>query len=196
MKKNKIRKKIFQKRQEISEEEVKLLSRKVFFNVKKYLLDIEKDTMDLFAYFSCNHEVDTREFLCERFSERKQAALPRVGSDGYSMDFYYIHSLADIEEGYKGIFEPKKSCVKTDNEKNRIILVPGVGFDRQGNRVGYGKGFYDRYLEKYKFQKTIGIAFEFQMFDSIEYTENDIRLDVVITEAKIYETAKKSVCNT
>lgn len=197
MEKHKIRKEIFQKRQEISQEEVKILSRKVFVNVKKYLLNIEKETTDLFAYFSCNHEVDTTEFLCERLSQNKQTALPRVGSDGYCMDFYYIDCLADVEKGYKGIFEPKKSCVKVkaDNSKNRIILVPGVGFDRRGNRVGYGKGFYDRYLEKHNFQKTIGIAFEFQIFNSIEYMENDIRLDAIITEEQIYEVAKESGCS-
>lgn len=190
MEKNKIRKEIFQKRQEISEEEVKILSKRVFFNIKKYLMDIEKEMTDLYAYFSCNHEVDTREFLYEWFSEKKQIALPRVRSDGYSMDFYYINSLTEVEEGYKGIFEPKKSCIKADKDKNKIILVPGVGFDRQGNRVGYGKGFYDRYLRKNNFQKIIGIAFEFQIFDSIEYNENDIPLDAVITEKQIYEIKK------
>lgn len=187
MEKNRIRKEIFQKRREISEEEIKILSRRVFLKIKNYLLRIEKETADLFAYFPCNHEADTREFLCEWLSEKKRVALPRVGSDGYSMDFYYIDSLEDVEKGYKGIFEPKKTCIKVDNSTNRIILVPGVGFDRQGNRVGYGKGFYDRYLEKHNFQKKIGIAFEFQIFDSILYEENDIRLDAVITEEQIYE---------
>ena len=159
MEKNRIRKEIFQKRREISEEEVKILNRRVFLKIKNYLLRIEKETADLFAYFPCNHEADTREFLCEWLSEKKRVALPRVGSDGYSMDFYYIDSLEDVEKGYKGIFEPKKTCIKVDNSTNRIIL----------------------------FQKKIGIAFEFQIFDSIVYEENDIRLDAVITEEQIYE---------
>lgn len=187
MEKSQIRKSVFQKRREISDEEVKELSRRVFLNVKKYLFDIEKEKADLFAYFPCNHETDTREFLGGYLSENKRTALPRVGSDGYSMDFYYIHSMEDIEAGYKGIFEPKKDCVKADSSQSGIILVPGVGFDRQGNRVGYGKGFYDRYLGKHQFQKMIGIGFEFQIFDRIEYEENDIRLDAVITEKQIYE---------
>lgn len=189
MKKKEIRQEVFGKRQEMSEEEIKALSQRVFFNVREYLSGMKKERADLFAYFSCNHEVDTRDFLCEWLLEKRQAALPRVGSDGYSMEFYYINSLTDTEEGYKGIFEPKKSCMRVDDSKNSgIILVPGVGFDRWGNRVGYGKGFYDRYLAKHCFQKTIGIAFEFQMFDRIECEENDIRLDVVITEKQIYET--------
>ena len=187
MEKRKIRKEIFQKRRELTDTEVKILSRQVFFNVRNYLSGIEKKTTDLFAYFSCNHEVDTKEFLCDWISKNRQVALPKVGDDGYAMDFYYIHSLEEVKEGYKGIFEPRKNCVKADNSKDGIILVPGVGFDRQGNRVGYGKGFYDRYLKKHNFQKTIGIAFEFQIFDNIEYEKNDIRLDAVITEKQIYE---------
>jgi len=192
MEKSKIRQRVFQKRREISEEEIEILSRKVFLNVREYLSGMEKQTADLFAYFSCNHEVDTREFLCGWLSKKRRAALPRVEDDGYSMNFYYIDSLADAEEGYKGIFEPKKECARADGSKSGgIILVPGVGFDRQGNRVGYGKGFYDRYLEKHYFEKMIGIAFEFQMFDRIECEKNDIRLDAVITEKQIYESRQR-----
>lgn len=193
MKKSEVRQEIFKKRQELSENEIEALSRQVFCRIKQYISSLEqKDSydMEIFSYASYAHETDTWEFIRECLSKNKRIALPRVGRDGYSMNFYYINSLKDIKSGYKNIPEPSEECILADREegsKNRVILVPGVAFDKSGNRIGYGKGFYDRYLAAHTFKKTVGVAFEFQIFDKIEYEENDIRLDAVITEKQRYE---------
>lgn len=192
MKKSEVRQEIFRKRREISDEETVRLSSEVFGLVEKYIFGLERQgtpVTEVFAYASYSHETDTWAFLQECLDKGMRVALPRVCSDGSSMEFYYIAAPKDVEKGYKGIPEPSENCERADclnGSENRIILVPGVGFDRKRNRVGYGKGFYDRYLAAHTFRKKIAVAFEFQIFDEIECEDNDIKPDVVITEKEIY----------
>lgn len=192
MKKSEVRKEVFRKRREISDEEADRRSRKVFGLVREYISDLEKEEIfvtEIFAYASYNHETDTRAFIRECLEKKIRVALPRVGKDGCSMEFCYIESMEDVESGYRGIPEPSDRCRRAEevsDSENRVILVPGVGFDKTGNRVGYGKGFYDRYLAGHSFRKKIGIAFGFQIFEEVESGADDIRMDVVVTEKEIY----------
>ena len=102
------------------------------------------------------------------------------------MKFYYITSLNDLTAGYKGIPEPGLYCEPAAENRQKIILVPGVAFDINGNRTGYGKGYYDRYLSKHSNLIKIGAAFSLQVVDSIDADEFDIPLDYIVTENNIY----------
>ena len=187
MNKSEVRKKIFQIRRKISDEQVTDNSRKIFETVKEYLSHAEQygKIKEVYAYASYQHEVDTWEYIKDCMEHGWKVALPRVAVDGVNMDFYYIQGRDDIVSGYKGILEPASYCEKADETRNtdeRILIMPGVAFDRKRNRAGYGKGFYDRYLEKHEFACKIAVAFEFQIFDEIECESRDIRPDLVITE--------------
>lgn len=183
MKKEEVRQIVFRLRREMTDEEVAQRSRDVFFNVEAYL---KWENLDhIFLYASYNHETDTTEFIEYCLKKGVTLALPRVCSNKQDMEFYFISSLRQVEAGYRGIPEPKAGLKRAVPTQETVILVPGVGFDVFGNRTGYGKGFYDRYLKKYPFVKKIGVAFEGQLFDKIDCMENDIPMDAVITEKRI-----------
>ena len=102
------------------------------------------------------------------------------------MEFYRVLKGESLKKGYMGIEEPcpvKENLIDTDNG---IIIVPGVAFDINGNRTGYGKGYYDRYLKKHSHLIKIGAAFSLQVVDSIDADEFDIPLDYIVTENNIY----------
>lgn len=184
-----VRREVYKKRKELIPEQGMILSKKIFDRVRQYLSGEEETgyrEADVYVYASCQNEVNTWEFICECLEEDRRVALPRVCSDGVHMEFFYIHSPEDVIEGYKGILEPGLHCKKAEERRKKIILIPGVGFDRKRNRVGYGKGFYDRYLAGRSFEKRIGLAYEFQIFDEIACDTGDIRPDAVITEKAVY----------
>ena len=115
----------------------------------------------------------------------KKVAVPKVLDDGL-MEFYYIESFDGIEIGYCKIPEPVGGTVATD--KKVLILMPGLAFDRNHNRIGYGGGFYDRYLERYadtEFTK-VSLAYDFQIFDELKVEEHDKKIDAIITEDEVF----------
>ena len=85
-----------------------------------------------------------------------------------------------------GILEPKSTKCFDEYTEDAVIIVPIVGFDKQCYRVGYGGGFYDRYLRKYKFKSVIGIAFDFQCLEIDKIDEYDYKLEKILTETSIY----------
>jgi 5-formyltetrahydrofolate cyclo-ligase len=196
MEKQAVRKEVFRIRREWSDEQVIKVSRNVFANVETYLQSIAALTneTELYLYASYHHETDTGEFLQSCLKKGIKTALPRVAKDGEHMEFFYVNSRKDLRLGYKGIPEPAVHCEPVSEEKDvsqKVILVPGVGFDRAGHRTGYGKGFYDRYLSSHSFCRKIGIAFSFQIFDEIESDRLDVGMDAVITEYGVLDAFVK-----
>ena len=125
-------------------------------------------------------------------AEQKCVAVPRVvlldGEQGSGkMVFCRIMSLDDCVKGTYGILEPKKDCQVVRADENSLILVPGCAFTRDGLRMGYGGGYYDRYMQMYKEAVTVGYAFEEQLFDAIPSEAHDRRLDFVVTQKECYE---------
>ena len=136
----------------------------------------------VYCYVDYNHEVQTWPIMEQAIKDGKRVAVPRV--DGTAMDFYYIASREDLEAGYFGIMEPKHGLPMA-KERDALFLMPGVAFDRAHHRVGYGGGFYDRYLERMPELKTVALAYECQMFDEVPFEAFDIRPSVLVTEAGI-----------
>mgnify|MGYP002530928218 CR=1 FL=1 len=109
--------------------------------------------------------MDTRELIRGLLAEQKQGrrihvAVPRVA--GREMDFYEIHDMTDLQPGYQGILEPAEYCPKVEATEG-MMLLPGLAFDREGHRVGYGGGYYDRYLTAYPDCIRAGIAYRMQV---------------------------------
>lgn len=145
---------------------------------KKVLLsDDFKNALRIAIYFPLKGEVDTRKIIRAALNLEKKVALPII-SDG-KMEFVEIHSTGDIsfKQGFK---QPKKGNAILKDVID-VIYVPIVAFDSANFRVGFGKGYYDRYLKEYN-GKIIGIAFESQKTELIDIERYDVPMDKIITD--------------
>ena len=95
--------------------------------------------------------------------------------------FYYIEDFGQTESGVMGIQEPSPLCACADQDGKALIIMPGVAFDRDRNRIGFGGGFYDRYLKMHPDHPTIAVALPFQIFDRLPAEPHDRKPDRIIT---------------
>lgn len=123
------------------------------------------------AYMAIPGEVPTEEFI-RKWMSRKRIAIPKVNGD--SMDLY-LYDPDRLQPGYKGIAEPSEDAVRIEPEEIDLALVPGVAFTKDGKRLGRGKGFYDRLLEKHV-PYTIGIGFSFRWLPELPSDPWDVEL--------------------
>ena len=137
----------------------------------------------IFAYMDCKNEVETREVIEQCWKDKKTVAVPKVF--GEHMKYYVISSFRDLEEGYFGIQEPKYEQLQEIVCEDGLMILPGVAFDVERHRVGYGGGFYDRYLENHPNMKKIAFAFEFQIYDKVPFEAFDRQPEKIITEKRI-----------
>lgn len=174
-----IRKEVFVRRAEWSDAQVEDNSRII---AEKVIQTSQfKEASQIYAYVDYNHEVSTREIIEAAWKAGKQVAVPKV--DGKNLVFYELKSFDQLESGYYGILEPARGEI-VDWERP-LMIMPGVAFDSRRHRVGYGGGFYDRFLEVHKIP-TIAVAFEFQIMDEVPVEPTDILPDMVITEKELY----------
>jgi 5-formyltetrahydrofolate cyclo-ligase len=180
--KQSIRKEIFRLRKEYSFENLQSNSRKIFERLKD--CPEYKKAEWIYLYIDCKNEVMTGDILKDALAAKKHVAAPKVV--GSEMIFYEITSSDDLEPGYFGIREPKEGLFAADGCCG-LMVMPGVAFDRNRHRVGYGGGFYDRYLSRHKNLYKAAIAFEFQIKDEVPAEPTDILPDIIITENTIYQ---------
>lgn len=167
----------------LHENSVKIIER--FIELPMY-----QEAETLLAYVDAKREVETRLLMQQAWKDGKKVAAPRVDGDGI-MYYYYINSLEELESGSFGIMEPKLECAICEVEEG-LLLMPGVAFDEKCHRVGYGGGYYDRYLEKHPALVHIALAFEFQVFEEVPFEKHDILPEMIVTEQRIlYPEAKK-----
>ncbi len=170
-KKKEIRKEILKHRRSLTEEEIRSGSHAIAEKILS--MEVYQKAEAVYLYIDCKGEASVREIYEAALRDDKRIAAPRV--HGEDMTFYYIHSMEeDLEPGYFAIPEPKTSLPEATDE-TALLLVPGVGFDPECHRLGYGKGFYDKYLFDKRNLHTIGIGFDCQMVSLIESNETDIK---------------------
>lgn len=119
----------------------------------------------------------------------KKVCLPKVMHD--SLEFFSIRDVRqDLSEGAFGILEPITGD-RVDPQNIDLVVVPGVAFDVKGNRVGFGRGYYDRFLRRARKRASIvALAFEFQIVDRVPATEYDVRVHKIVTEKRVIECTK------
>lgn len=150
-----------------------------------------KNCNHLFLYASAEEEVDTFLLFEKAKRQNKKVYFPKVTGDD-SMEFIEVNNRGQLFCGYKGILEPIGD--EYTKQMPEIIIVPGVAFDKEFNRMGYGKGFYDRYLaDKGKNALKIGICYDIQLLKKIPNEENDIQMDIIVTEKEIWKKKKDSL---
>lgn len=151
---------------------------------------IPKEAEKVFLYASYRNEVDTRFLMDKLYALGYRLALPKV--EGKELEFYEIHKKNDLLKNRMGILEPDIGRCKRLEKEGAVLVVPLVAFDEACNRMGYGGGYYDRYLTHYRKNHlmVIGIAFELQFTKDLIYDVYDEALDCIITEKRIIKNKK------
>lgn len=148
------------------------------FTIQNKLLEILKPYKVIGVYVSMKDEVSTDELINNLLHQSKIVVVPKV--EGKEIKFYQIESLDELKpQGKYQIREPYNQKLFLDNIDT--IVVPGICFDKKNNRLGYGGGYFDRYLKDKNIYK-IGICFEEQITDELSINENDIKMNAVITD--------------
>lgn len=144
----------------------------------------------VYTYVSFGHEADTKRLLEWMWQNGKKTAVPRV--EGKNIEFYIITSWDDLEAGTMGIPEPKASCHKA-SESSAYMLVPGVAFDKGLNRLGYGGGYYDRFFCQEPKHYRAGLAFDFQILQSVPAESFDKKTDGLFTPS--FKLQGREICH-
>ena len=180
--KDKIRKEIKLKRSQLILEDKLKKDELILSKILSDRSIIEAQLIYLYVSLDEKGEVGTKGIINKLLKIGKQVALPKVlGSD---IIFYLIHDMENLEKGHMNILEPKEYCEKIEC-KYAPIIIPGLAFDRLGNRIGYGGGFYDRFLKKEPTHKKIALAYDFQLYDIIETEKFDIKVDKIILDKEV-----------
>jgi 5-formyltetrahydrofolate cyclo-ligase len=152
----------------------------------------------IMCYVDFDAEVRTRPFFPRLWAEGKQLVVPYCV--GEALELFHLHDLDELTPGAWGILEPQPE-LRTAPERHvvparlEMVIVPGVAFDRQGNRVGHGKGFYDRFLRGLPAQTPrVALAFACQLFDAVPRLPHDVPVDKVVTESKVIQPHETIGC--
>ncbi len=182
-----IRKRILETRKKLTDDEAASKSAAIVQKVIKTPEYREADNILLYADYC--REVMTRGIFEDSLLHRKRIYFPRVDKMTNTMEFYQVISIRQLVRGYMDILEPREDIqarYKFQPREDTLAILPGVAFDTSGYRVGYGKGFYDRFLENRRQLSTMALAYACQIVDEIPRAEHDIKMDKIVTEEIIY----------
>lgn len=170
-------------RNELSSNEKAELDSKIsdrLFNTWQY-----KSCEVLLTYVSTEIEVDTREIISRALADGKRVAVPRCIDNTRLMDFYFIKDVDDLEGGYMGVLEPiPEKCEKMTDFSEGLCIVPALMFDLYGYRLGYGKGYYDRFLSNFC-GETLGICYNRCVREKLPHGKFDKCVERIITQSRI-----------
>jgi len=174
-----IRKRILSLRDGLSEEDVKKKSDAI--KQKLFSLPGFQNAKSVLFYLSKDNEVFTNDMVKECFGKKK-VLVPFV-KKGVDLGVCEIDSFDSLEKGGYNVLEPVNKEDEINPEGIDLVIVPGVAFDSKGNRIGYGKGYYDRFLKRLNPDcKKIGLAFDFQVVDEIMAEDFDVAVDEVVSD--------------
>lgn len=179
-------------REKLDKSEKARMDQKIYENFVGLVSYRYADT--LLMYYPKSGEVDTLPIIKGALSAGKKVALPVCETAGFQMSYSYIESLDDLERGAYGIPAPKKSCkkfIKDEKHKSLLIVLPALSFDTRGYRLGYGRGYYDRYMEGFD-ASSVGLVYSRFIVDRLPIGRYDIAADLLVTEkgVKIIEAYK------
>lgn len=175
MNKQELRQAIRAQKRAMTEEDI--LRRSEILAEKFARSDAYRAAKTIYGYLPYNQEVRTVPMLRRALEEGKRVAVPKVYGD--DMKFIYLDDLSQVAKGYAGIPEPVADGPVAQDE-TALVLMPGLAFDRAGHRIGYGGGFYDKFLAGEPHHPTVALCYDFQVMDRLETEEFDIPVDLVI----------------
>ena len=175
MNKQELRRSIREQKRAMTMEEIERRSQRLaelFYASESY-----RNAKTIYGYLPYNQEVRTVAMLEQAMRDGKRVAVPKCYGD--EMRFIFMEDLSLVEKGYANIPEPIADEPVADDE-TALVLMPGLAFDPQGHRIGYGGGFYDKFLAKEPSHPTLALCYEFQMLPHLETEEFDIPVDCVL----------------
>lgn len=187
MNKGELRKHFLNKMKNLTKKERQFLDEETEKNLIK--LDVFKESKDIMTFVSLKYEINTIDLIDFMLQEDKNVYIPLTIREEKKLIPSLITSLSELVIGNYGILEPYSENIKPINpNKLEIILVPGLIFSQNGHRIGYGGGYYDRFLSNINSKTiTIGYCYDFQLIDSIPKEKFDIPVDMIITNKRIVQ---------
>ncbi len=175
MDKKALRQQIREKKRAMTAEQIEAASQRLgkkFAATEQY-----RSAKTIYGYLPYNQEVRTVPMLQQAMADGKRVAVPKVY--GETMRFIYMDDLTQVETGYAGIPEPIANGPVAE-DKTALVLMPGMAFDKEGHRIGYGGGFYDKFLAAEPDHPTVALCYDFQMVEHLETEEFDVPVDCVL----------------
>lgn len=175
MDKTELRREIRARKRAMTEAEIEERSARLarlFFASRAY-----QNAETIYGYLPYNQEVRTVPMLERALKDGKKVAVPKVY--GEEMKFLYLDDLTAVAKGYAGIPEPIAD-EPVAHDETALVLMPGLAFDPQGHRIGYGGGFYDKFLAAEPNHPTLALCYEFQMLPKLDVEDHDIPVDTVL----------------
>ena len=189
MNKKEYRKNAYQIRNTFTNQQIQDLSTKILNSLTQH--PIYRDSHTLFTYVSMDQEVHTHRLIEVALQDGKRVCVPRVVPGQY-MDAVPIKNPAnDLQIGFFNVLEPIKALPPISPGEIDLVIVPGLMFDREGYRIGYGGGYYDKYLQHISADcMTVGLVFQRLVVDEIPREPHDRKVKLVITENNCFQEGK------
>ncbi len=181
-----IRDRIRAEKKRLTKEQMEEADVKVSRNLASFQPYLETEL--LYCYSSYNQELSTKSIIRQALLDGKKVALPKV--EGENIRFYVITDVSQVSLGYQKIPEPKtKEFVVPTGKKAALMLLPGLAFTKEGDRLGYGGGFYDRYLSSVEHGAliTCGLGYDFQVLRELPVEKCDQSIEYVMTPMEVYK---------
>lgn len=182
MPKRSLRRSMLAHRRSLSEEEFRstsLLIQRTFLETEEY-----RRASIIVVYASIHNEVATELIAQSALESGKIVAFPVVVAHG--LVFRQVKAESSMKSGAFGIMEPCPDCRVLRPDEVDVFVLPGIAFDLKGDRIGYGKGFYDKTLHRMEEQgKLVGLCYDFQLVDEIVGEPHDVKMDLIITEKRV-----------
>jgi 5-formyltetrahydrofolate cyclo-ligase len=145
-----------------------------------------KEAKTILFYVSYDNEVYTHDMIKESLEMKKHVVVPKTNMNNRTIICSSLTSWNDLLSGVYNILEPRQECVnEVSPESIDLMIIPGIAFDCQGNRIGHGMGYYDRLLQKKMRTHRLGLAFEIQIVENIPTEKHDVKVEKIVTEERI-----------
>ncbi len=154
----------------------------------RHLMNLISSGETVMVFTSKEKEVNTRPLIMALFSRGNPVVVPIIVKEDCSLRLSYLRDFSALVPSTFGVPEPIGNEIPVDPKDISTIILPMLGFDRTGGRIGYGAGYYDRFLSKNPGLRKIGIAYGCQEVETIPVDENDIRMDIIVTEDGVVYT--------
>ena len=182
-----LRKEIKAKRIALTEFELSLKSKALAKNL--FELPEFQEVLNVCFFVGVKNEVRTREMIEQAIMQGKRISVPLTDFENGHLHLSRLYSVDDLEENHFYLLEPREDAVEIiEPTEVDLFVIPGIAFDKKGNRLGQGKGFYDRLLPQAKPEaKKIALTFELQLVEKVPTEEHDVKMDKIVTEKRTIE---------
>ena len=176
--KRELREKYVAERKNMSKEQREAFDNKIYDRICASIT--YRHSTQILLYASTEYEIDTWKLFDSAIKAGKKVAFPKTYEDN-TMKYFYCESKDDLESGYNGILEPKEGLPEFVPSPQSMCIVPAVVFDKDGYRIGYGKGFYDRFLSTFNGVKA-GLVYSSMILPKVPRGRFDKHVDIIISE--------------